>query len=124
MKSWSTLSVVLVVILMWVDVCVLVCVCAGKFMSHRSFIRKSISNVFYQFVYETERHNGVGELLEILGRWVMYVCMRMFMCMRMRMCMYAVTTVVLDIDCDRTCTTHLLTPTPLPPQPRPHPQYH
>lgn len=39
----------------------------GKFMSHRSFIRKSISNVFYQFVYETERHNGVGELLEILG---------------------------------------------------------
>lgn len=39
----------------------------GKFMSHRSFIRKSISNVFYQFVYETERHNGIGELLEILG---------------------------------------------------------
>ena len=39
----------------------------GKFMSHRSFIRKTISNVFYQFVYETERHNGVGELLEILG---------------------------------------------------------
>mgnify|MGYP002023242004 FL=1 len=36
-------------------------------MSHRSFIRKTISNVFYQFVYETERHNGVGELLEILG---------------------------------------------------------
>lgn len=39
----------------------------GKFMSHRSFIRKAISNVFYRFVYETERHNGVGELLEILG---------------------------------------------------------
>ena len=39
----------------------------GKFMSHRSFIRKTISNVFYRFVYETERHNGVGELLEILG---------------------------------------------------------
>jgi len=36
-------------------------------MSHRSFIRKTISNVFYRFVYETERHNGVGELLEILG---------------------------------------------------------
>lgn len=30
----------------------------GKFMSHRSFIRKAISNVFYRFVYETERHNG------------------------------------------------------------------
>lgn len=39
----------------------------GKFMSHRSFIRKSISNVFYRFVFETERHNGIGELLEILG---------------------------------------------------------
>jgi len=39
----------------------------GKFMSHRSFIRKTISNVFYRFVYETERHNGIGELLEILG---------------------------------------------------------
>jgi serine/threonine-protein phosphatase 2A regulatory subunit B' len=39
----------------------------GKFMSHRSFIRKAISNVFYRFVFETERHNGIGELLEILG---------------------------------------------------------
>ncbi len=41
---------------------------AGKFMSHRSFIRKAISNEFYTFVFETERHNGIGELLEILGR--------------------------------------------------------
>jgi serine/threonine-protein phosphatase 2A regulatory subunit B' len=39
----------------------------GKFMSHRSLIRKAISNVFYGFVFETERHNGIGELLEILG---------------------------------------------------------
>eukprot|EP00557_Chaetoceros_sp_GSL56_P013505 CAMPEP_0176482862 /NCGR_PEP_ID=MMETSP0200_2-20121128/3609_1 /TAXON_ID=947934 /ORGANISM="Chaetoceros sp., Strain GSL56" /LENGTH=457 /DNA_ID=CAMNT_0017879221 /DNA_START=1114 /DNA_END=2487 /DNA_ORIENTATION=+ len=39
----------------------------GKFMSHRSFIRRAISNVFYRFVYETERHNGISELLEILG---------------------------------------------------------
>ena len=39
----------------------------GKFMSHRSFIRRTISNTFYRFVYETERHNGIGELLEILG---------------------------------------------------------
>mmetsp|Transcript_11352 Transcript_11352/g.40200 ORF Transcript_11352/g.40200 Transcript_11352/m.40200 type:complete len:244 (+) Transcript_11352:213-944(+) len=31
----------------------------GKFMSHRSFIRKTISNVFHRFVYETERHNGI-----------------------------------------------------------------
>merc|ERR1719267_143859 len=39
----------------------------GKFMPYRQFIRKTISNVFYRFVYETERHNGIGELLEILG---------------------------------------------------------
>lgn len=35
----------------------------GKFMNHRSHIRKTIGNVFYRFVYETERHNGIGELL-------------------------------------------------------------
>lgn len=39
----------------------------GKFLSLRSFIRKSINNVFLQFIYETERFNGVGELLEIMG---------------------------------------------------------
>ncbi|CAB1117570.1 unnamed protein product [Ectocarpus sp. CCAP 1310/34] len=39
----------------------------GKFMNHRSHIRKTIGNVFFRFVYETERHNGIGELLEILG---------------------------------------------------------
>ncbi|KAG8702846.1 hypothetical protein FRC09_004508 [Ceratobasidium sp. 395] len=39
----------------------------GKFLNLRAFIRKSINNVFYQFIYETERHNGIAELLEILG---------------------------------------------------------
>ncbi|KAK8861525.1 hypothetical protein IAR55_002347 [Kwoniella newhampshirensis] len=39
----------------------------GKFLSLRAFIRRSISHVFFQFVYETERHNGIAELLEILG---------------------------------------------------------
>ncbi|KAJ9537383.1 hypothetical protein OSB04_030116 [Centaurea solstitialis] len=39
----------------------------GKFMVHRPFIRKSISNVFYRFVFETEKHNGIAELLEIFG---------------------------------------------------------
>jgi serine/threonine-protein phosphatase 2A regulatory subunit B' len=39
----------------------------GKFMSYRSFIRKAISQVFFRYIYETGRHNGVGELLEILG---------------------------------------------------------
>lgn len=36
-------------------------------MSLRSFIRKAINNVFFTFIYDSERHNGVGELLEILG---------------------------------------------------------
>ncbi|GAB2272288.1 hypothetical protein Dimus_007108 [Dionaea muscipula] len=39
----------------------------GKFMVHRPFIRKAINNIFYRFIYETERHAGIGELLEILG---------------------------------------------------------
>jgi serine/threonine-protein phosphatase 2A regulatory subunit B' len=33
----------------------------------RAFIRRSINNIFFQFIYETERHNGVAEFLEILG---------------------------------------------------------
>ncbi|KAL3577902.1 hypothetical protein D5086_019406 [Populus alba] len=39
----------------------------GKFMVHRPFIRKSINNIFYQFIFETEKYNGIAELLEILG---------------------------------------------------------
>jgi serine/threonine-protein phosphatase 2A regulatory subunit B' len=39
----------------------------GKFMPYRAFIRKSINSIFFRFVYETERHNGIAELLEILG---------------------------------------------------------
>ncbi|KAF5746097.1 Phosphatase 2A regulatory B subunit family protein GAMMA [Tripterygium wilfordii] len=39
----------------------------GKFMVHRPFIRKAINNIFYLFISETERHNGIAELLEILG---------------------------------------------------------
>lgn len=39
----------------------------GKFMVHRSFIRKAISNIFYTFIFETEKHNGIAEFLEILG---------------------------------------------------------
>lgn len=39
----------------------------GKFMVHRPFIRKAINNIFYRFIFETEKHNGIGELLEILG---------------------------------------------------------
>ncbi|MCJ1443342.1 MAG: Serine/threonine-protein phosphatase 2A 56 kDa regulatory subunit delta isoform [Stictis urceolatum] len=39
----------------------------GKFLNLRSYIRRSINNVFFMFVYETERFNGIAELLEILG---------------------------------------------------------
>lgn len=39
----------------------------GKFMVHRPYIRKSISNVFYRVVFESEKHNGIAELLEIFG---------------------------------------------------------
>ncbi|KAF7129569.1 hypothetical protein RHSIM_Rhsim10G0011300 [Rhododendron simsii] len=39
----------------------------GKFMVHRPFIRKVINNIFYRFIFETEKHNGIAELLEILG---------------------------------------------------------
>lgn len=39
----------------------------GKFMVHRPFIRKAINNIFYRFIFETEKFNGIAELLEILG---------------------------------------------------------
>ncbi|GMY17821.1 serine/threonine protein phosphatase 2A 57 kDa regulatory subunit B' kappa isoform [Fagus crenata] len=39
----------------------------GKFMVHRPFIRKAINNIFYRFVFETEKHNGIAELLEVFG---------------------------------------------------------
>jgi serine/threonine-protein phosphatase 2A regulatory subunit B' len=39
----------------------------SKFMPLRAFIRKAINNTFYTFIYDTQRHNGVAELLEILG---------------------------------------------------------
>ncbi|KAJ4708371.1 Serine/threonine protein phosphatase 2A regulatory subunit [Melia azedarach] len=39
----------------------------GKFMVHRQFVRQAVSNIIYRFVFETERHNGIAELLEIFG---------------------------------------------------------
>ncbi|KAH7424065.1 hypothetical protein KP509_12G088000 [Ceratopteris richardii] len=39
----------------------------GKFLVHRPFIRKAISNIFNCFIFESERHNGIAELLEIMG---------------------------------------------------------
>merc|ERR1719281_1439458 len=39
----------------------------GKFMALRSFIRRAIQHCFFKVIYECDIHNGVGELLEILG---------------------------------------------------------
>ncbi|XP_027340930.1 serine/threonine protein phosphatase 2A 57 kDa regulatory subunit B' theta isoform-like [Abrus precatorius] len=39
----------------------------GKFMVHRPFIRKYINNIFFCFIFETEKFNGIAELLEVLG---------------------------------------------------------
>ncbi len=42
----------------------------GKFLGLRAYIRKQINHIFFSFIYETEHHNGIAELLEILGRFV------------------------------------------------------
>lgn len=39
----------------------------GKFMVYWLFIWKVINNIFYRFIFEMEKYNGVVELLEILG---------------------------------------------------------
>lgn len=39
----------------------------GKFMQLRSFIRRGIQHVFFQVIYDCEVHNGISELLDILG---------------------------------------------------------
>lgn len=39
----------------------------AKFMTLRAYIRKLINTTFFTFIYKTGRHNGVAEMLEILG---------------------------------------------------------
>jgi len=39
----------------------------GKFMALRAFIRKAIANIFLSCIYFEDHHNGIAELLEILG---------------------------------------------------------
>jgi len=39
----------------------------GRCMPFRAFIRKIINNILYSVIYENVRHNGISELLEILG---------------------------------------------------------
>ncbi len=39
----------------------------SKLTQRRALIRRVICNVFYEFVLETEAHNGIAEMLEILA---------------------------------------------------------
>lgn len=39
----------------------------GRCMPFRSFIRKAMNNILYPVIYLNARHNGISELLEILG---------------------------------------------------------
>lgn len=39
----------------------------GKMLNLRSFIRRAMNNVFLRFTLETQKYNGIAELLEILG---------------------------------------------------------
>ena len=39
----------------------------GKLMSHRPFIRRAMANTLFGFVFESGRHLGVAELLEVYG---------------------------------------------------------
>ncbi|CAL5376969.1 serine/threonine protein phosphatase 2A 57 kDa regulatory subunit B' beta isoform-like [Camellia sinensis] len=38
-----------------------------KFTFYRSFMRKAMNDVFLDYIFETDRHSGIGELLEIWG---------------------------------------------------------
>jgi serine/threonine-protein phosphatase 2A regulatory subunit B' len=39
----------------------------SKFLKHRVLIRRAITDIFHTVIYETGVHNGIAELLEILG---------------------------------------------------------
>jgi len=39
----------------------------ARFMSLRPYVRSGINSVLFSFVYETEKHHGIQELLEVLG---------------------------------------------------------
>lgn len=39
----------------------------SKLTQRRALIRRVICNIFFEFVYETQQHNGIAEMLEILA---------------------------------------------------------
>ncbi|RVX19665.1 Serine/threonine protein phosphatase 2A 57 kDa regulatory subunit B' kappa isoform [Vitis vinifera] len=69
--AWSHLQLVYDLLLKFVTSSCLDAKVAKKYIDHsfilRPFIRKSMSNIFYRFVFETERNNGIAEMLEIFG---------------------------------------------------------
>ncbi|KAE8735360.1 Serine/threonine protein phosphatase 2A 59 kDa regulatory subunit B' zeta isoform [Hibiscus syriacus] len=69
--SWSNLLLVYDLLLRFISCTSLDAKVAktvyGKVMVHRPFVRNAVSNIIYRFVFETERHNGIAELLEIFG---------------------------------------------------------
>lgn len=46
----------------------------SKLTQRRAQIRRVICNIFFEFVFETDRHNGIGEMLEILASIVNGFC--------------------------------------------------
>ena len=65
----------------------------GKLTNRRALIRRSISNIFFDFIYETEKHAGIAELLEILGSIIngfagknmVVLCIALFCCFAVTM---------------------------------------
>lgn len=48
----------------------------SKLTQRRALIRRVICHTFFEFVFETRRHNGIAEMLEILARCVGFRCAR------------------------------------------------
>lgn len=46
----------------------------SKLTQRRALIRRVICNIFFEFVFETDRHNGIGEMLEILASIINGFC--------------------------------------------------
>jgi serine/threonine-protein phosphatase 2A regulatory subunit B' len=61
----------------------------SKLTLRRAPIRRGICNVFLEFIFETEVHNGIAQLLEILARWVLRHSCSDHIWVRSRLCIAA-----------------------------------
>jgi len=52
--------------------------CYSWLYLYREILLIFLQLAFFRFIYETERHNGVAELLEVLGRFVYYLQILLF----------------------------------------------